>query len=123
MAEQLHDKVLFTANTGIRLEEANWLEYRDVEIVEDDATGETILEIEVRGKRGVDDEMCKWRHFIENYFQTLKEFKRIAIRSDKTDTSYAAMINLCAATINSRYMSTNPSPHHCLLGTSGGMVA
>ncbi len=52
-AEQLHDKILFMANTGIRPDEANWLEYRDVEIVEDDATGETILEIEVRGKRGV----------------------------------------------------------------------
>ncbi len=53
MALQLHDKILFMANTGIRPDEANWLEYRDVEIVEDDATGETILEIEVRGKRGV----------------------------------------------------------------------
>ncbi len=53
LAEQLHDKVLFMANTGIRPDEANWLEYRDIEIVEDDATGETILEIEVRGKRGV----------------------------------------------------------------------
>jgi len=53
LAEQLHDKILFMANTGIRPDEANWLEYRDVEIVEDDATGETILEIEVRGKRGV----------------------------------------------------------------------
>lgn len=52
-AAELHDKVLFLANTGIRPDEANWLEYRDVEIVEDDATGETILEIEVRGKRGV----------------------------------------------------------------------
>lgn len=52
-AEQLHDKILFLANTGIRPDEANWLEYRDVEIVEDDATGETILEIQVRGKRGV----------------------------------------------------------------------
>lgn len=53
LAAQLHDKVLFMANTGIRPDEANWLEYRDVEIAHDDATGETILEIEVRGKRGV----------------------------------------------------------------------
>ena len=52
-AEQLHDYVLFMANTGIRPDEANGLEYRDVSIVDDDATGETILEIEVRGKRGV----------------------------------------------------------------------
>ncbi len=53
LAEQLHDKILFMANTGIRPDEATWLEYRDVEIVDDEATGETILEIEVRGKRGV----------------------------------------------------------------------
>ena len=53
VAKDLHDKILFMANTGIRPDEANWLEYRDVEIVEDDATGETILEIQVRGKRGV----------------------------------------------------------------------
>ena len=50
----------------------------------------------------IDSEMYKWRHLIETYFQKLKEFKRIAMRSDKTDTSYAAMINLCAAVINSR---------------------
>ena len=52
-SEQLHDYVLFMANTGIRPDEAARLEYRDVTIVDDDATGETILEIEVRGKRGV----------------------------------------------------------------------
>jgi integrase len=51
--EQMHDYVLFMANTGLRPDEAKRLEYRDVEIVTDDATGETILEIEVRGKRGV----------------------------------------------------------------------
>jgi len=50
---QLHDYVLFMANTGIRPDEAARLEYRDVSIVDDDASGETILEIEVRGKRGV----------------------------------------------------------------------
>ena len=50
--EQLHDYVLFMANTGLRPDEAARLEYRDVSIVDDEATGETILEIEVRGKRG-----------------------------------------------------------------------
>ena len=50
----------------------------------------------------IDQEMYKWRHLIENYFQKRKEFKRIAMRSDKTDTSCAAMITLCAAIINSR---------------------
>lgn len=53
LAEQLHDKVLFMANTGIRPDEAKWLEFRDVQIEEDEATNETILVIEVRGKRGV----------------------------------------------------------------------
>jgi integrase len=52
-AEQVHDFVLFMANTGLRPDEAKNLQHRDVEIVEDEATGETILEIEVRGKRGV----------------------------------------------------------------------
>ena len=55
-----------------------------------------------RAPLDIDDEMYKWRHLIENYFQKLKEFKRIAMRSDKTDTSYSAMINLCAGIINSR---------------------
>lgn len=50
---QLHDYVLFMANTGLRPDEANNLEFRDVDIVDDEDTGETILEIEVRGKRGV----------------------------------------------------------------------
>lgn len=47
-------------------------------------------------------EMYKWRHLIENCFQKVKEFKRIAMRSDKTGASFAAMINLCSAIINSR---------------------
>ena len=50
----------------------------------------------------VDLEMYKWRHLIENFFCRLKEFKRIAMRADKTDHSFKAMINLCAAVINSR---------------------
>ncbi len=56
----------------------------------------------------IDDEMYKWRHLIENHFQKLKEFRRIAMRSDKTDASYAAMICLCYAIISSRGMSTVP---------------
>jgi len=40
-------------NTGLRPDEAIRLELRDVAIVTDEATRERILEIEVRGKRGV----------------------------------------------------------------------
>ncbi len=50
----------------------------------------------------IDREMYKWRHLIENFFCKLKEFKRIAMRADKTDLSFEAMINLTAAVINSR---------------------
>ena len=52
-SEQLHDYVLFMANTGLRPDEAARLQYRDVTIVEDEHLGEDILEIVVRGKRGV----------------------------------------------------------------------
>src|SRR5216117_3666482 len=50
----------------------------------------------------IDEEMYKWRHLIENFFCKLKEFKRIAMRADKTDLSFEAMINLTSAVINSR---------------------
>lgn len=46
--------------------------------------------------------MYKWRPLIENFFGKLKEFKRIAMRSDKTDQSFSAMIHLAAAVITSR---------------------
>jgi transposase len=50
----------------------------------------------------IDAEMYKWRHLIENFFCKLKEFKRIAMRADKTDLSFNAIIHLAAAVINSR---------------------
>lgn len=50
----------------------------------------------------IDLEIYKWRHLIENFFCKIKEFKRIAMRSDKTDESFSAMIYLAAAVINSR---------------------
>jgi len=50
----------------------------------------------------IDAEIYQWRHLIENFFCKLKEFKRIAMRSDKTDQSFAAMIYAGAAIINSR---------------------
>ena len=50
----------------------------------------------------LDEDLYKWRHLIENFFCKLKEFKRIAMRADKTDQSFEAMIYLCSAVINSR---------------------
>jgi transposase len=52
--------------------------------------------------RQIDAEVYKWRHLIENFFCKLKEFKRIAMRSDKTGHSFSAMILLAAAVIHSR---------------------
>jgi transposase len=42
--------------------------------------------------------MYCWRHLVENFFCSLKEFRRIATRYDKTDLSFSAMINLAAIT-------------------------
>jgi integrase len=70
--EQLHDYVLFAANTGLRPDEAYRLQFRDVAVVDDDATGQTILEIEVRGKRGVG--YCK------STAGAVKPFERLSTR-------------------------------------------
>jgi transposase len=44
-----------------------------------------------------DKEIYKWRHLVENFFQKIKAFRRIAERYDKTDTSYAAALHLAGA--------------------------
>jgi integrase len=69
-SEQLHDYVLFAANTGLRPDEAWRLQFRDVTIVDDDRSGQTILEIEVRGKRGVG--YCKSMSGAVRPFERLK---------------------------------------------------
>jgi integrase len=71
---QVHDFVLFMVNTGLRPDEALRLEFRDVEIVKDRPTEQTILEISVRGKRGVG--YCKSMPGAVLPFQRLKERPR-----------------------------------------------
>lgn len=71
----MHDYVLFMANTGLRPDESARLEFRDVAIVDDDATGERILEIEVRGKRGVD--YCKSMPGAVRPFERLRDRERL----------------------------------------------
>ncbi len=76
-AEQVHDYVLFLANTGLRPDEAGNLEHRDVAIVVDDDTGHRILEIEVRGKRGIG--FCKsMPNAVKPYERLLSRPKPIA---------------------------------------------
>lgn len=50
----------------------------------------------------IDADIYNWRHLIENFFCKLKEFKRIAMRADKTDTNFEAVISLTTGVINSR---------------------
>lgn len=70
-SELLHDFVLFMANTGLRPDEARRIQFRDVIIVEDEDSEETILEIAVRGKRGVG--YCKSTAGAVRPFQRLLE--------------------------------------------------
>jgi integrase len=72
--EQFHDYVLFMANTGLRPDEAALLQFRDVTIVKDRGSDETILEIEVRGKRGTG--YCKSTTGAVIPFRRLKDRRR-----------------------------------------------
>ena len=74
-AEQLHDYVLFMANTGLRPDEVKLLQFRDVTIVDDDYSGERILEIEVHGKRGTG--YCKSMPGAVRPFERLRDRKRL----------------------------------------------
>ena len=95
----LIDGLNFGALLGDKAYDADWLrknlQQRGIEAV-----------IPPRAKRlnpaNYDAEKYKWRHLVENFFQKLKEFKRIAMRACKTDSSFEAMIYLAAAVIRSR---------------------
>ncbi|WP_171262748.1 transposase [Acinetobacter sp. ANC 4470] len=108
MPEQYHDLaevkpliegIDFQALLADKAFDADWLlkelDDRDAKAVIPPKANRTV-------QRVFDSCMYKWRHLIENYFCKLKEFKRIAMRSDKTDSSFSAMIYLCASGINSR---------------------
>ncbi len=49
--------------------------------------------------RDYDRDMYRWRHQVENFFSKIKEFRAIATRYDKTDTSFAAAIYLVTGLI------------------------
>ena len=62
------------ANTGLRPDEVKHLEFRDVVIVDDEFSGDRILEIEVRGKRGVG--YCKSMPGAVRPFERLRDRER-----------------------------------------------
>src|SRR5215470_3394510 len=78
--EQMHDYVLFMANTGLRPDEAGRLEFRDVKIVKDQGSNETILEIEVRGKRGIG--WCKSTANAVLPFKRLRDRERSIVETE-----------------------------------------
>ena len=73
--------------------DSNWI------IEEMNARGTTIC-ISQRPQRKepleIDEEMYKWRHLVENFFQKIKDYRGIATRYCKTDTSFTAFISLAA---------------------------
>jgi transposase len=52
-----------------------------------------------RTPRAFDKDLYKARHLIENYFATLKQFRAIATRYDKTARCFLAGIHLAATLI------------------------
>ena len=73
--EDLHDLILFLANTGLRPDEAMALEVRDVKIEADASTKDTILVIDVRGKVGV--------RYSKSMPGAVQPFKRVLARRQK----------------------------------------
>jgi transposase len=95
----LIDGIAFDAILADKAFDSNWI------IADMNERGAAIC-ISQRPQRKVplqiDLELYKKRHLIENFFGKLKEFKRIALRAEKSDSSFKAMIYAAAALINSR---------------------
>lgn len=95
----LIDGVEFGALLADKAFDANWI------IADLNARGAKVV-ISQHSRRSqpltIDLEVYKWRHMVENFFCKLKEFKRIAMRSDRTDQSFSAMIYLATSVIHSR---------------------
>ena len=95
----LIEDIEFAGLIGDKAFDANWI------IDELNERGAKIVISQMPRRKAplaIDQEVYTWRHLIENFFGKLKEFKRIAMRSDKTDQSFAAMIHLAATVIGSR---------------------
>jgi transposase len=97
--QPLIEGVAFGALLGDKAFDADWLR---AEL--DDRGAAAVIPPKANRKAAInfDRDMYRWRHLIENTFAKLKEFRAVATRYDKTDTSYAATIHLAAAIIASR---------------------
>jgi transposase len=95
----LIEGIAFGALLGDKAFDADWLR---AEL--DDRGAAAVIPPKANRKARLDSDkaMYRWRHLIENYFAKLKEFRGIATRYDKTDTSFRANICLTAAVIAAR---------------------
>ena len=95
----LIEGIAFGALLGDRAFDADWLR------AELDTRG-AVAVIPPKANRkshfDFDRHAYRWRHLIENFFAKIKEFRAIATRYDKTDTSFHAMICLASSVIASR---------------------
>ena len=92
--EPLITGIDFDALLADKAFDADWIR---AELDERGATAVIPPKADRAGFIACDFAMYKWRHLVENFFCDLKEFRRIATRYDKTDTSFAAMIHLASA--------------------------
>jgi integrase len=99
--EQMHDFVLFMGNTGLRPDEALRLEERDVTVVKDEPTGERILEIAVRGKRGTG--YCKSMPGAVQPYLRIRQRKELNPTDRLFDSSQRDLFNTILAELNLKY--------------------
>jgi integrase len=92
--EDMHDFVLIMANTGLRPDEALRLEMRDVSIEEDQATNQTILVIDVRGKTGVG--YCKSMKGAVYPFERLTERRKKTVAKQNPNASEEVLEDILA---------------------------
>ena len=97
-APLVHD-VSFGALLADKAFDADWL-LQDLD--ERGATAAIPPKSNRKGLRDYNTHMYKWRRLIENYFAKIKEFRGMATRYDKTDTSYAANRHLRAMLVADR---------------------
>jgi len=100
----LIEGVAFGALLGDKAFDTDWLRTDWLRAELDARGGAAVIPPKANRKAAIsfDRAMYRWRHLIENTCAKLKEFRAVATRYDKTDTSYAATIHLAGAIIASR---------------------
>jgi transposase len=92
----LIEGLAFGALLGDKAFDADWLR---AELDDRGAAAVIPPKANRKARLDCDKAIYRWRHRIENYVAKLKEFRGIATRYDKTDTSFRANICLAAAVI------------------------